>query len=355
MITSLHVKNYKCLRDIRVDLRPFTVVIGKNDTGKSSLLEAIQTLGQLVGPTVWKRRGPGAIDTLIFRGAEPQSITWTVEIASSARNRLPGKAKYSLGISPHGGCGPEIYVEDESLIVENAAVGVGFEQGHETDILVLSDGTKQREFSPDFGRAQTALAAVHGQRDYPTLNAVSQALTTTVKYRFEPTRLAADSAYQIDTSDPHREPRLHDDGYGLPTVLDYLLGVKRSIFDEIEKELQEAIPFVKAIELRPCMVPSPWTASAPGKSISFGLSSGNHEVPAPLASDGVMLLLAYLTVIHSPNAPSVILIEEPENGLHPRQLKRIAEYLKRLTDERRTASRQRGYAGRGGNGFPTLP
>jgi ABC-type cobalamin/Fe3+-siderophores transport system ATPase subunit len=47
MITSLHIENFKCPRDVRVELKPLTVVIGKNDTGKSSLLEAMTTLANL--------------------------------------------------------------------------------------------------------------------------------------------------------------------------------------------------------------------------------------------------------------------------------------------------------------------
>lgn len=45
----------------------------------------------------------------------------------------------------------------------------------------------------------------------------------------------------------------------------------------------------------------------------------------------------YLTLVHAPTTPAVILLEEPENGIHPRQLGRIASYLTRLTDPARGA------------------
>lgn len=45
MITHLHIQNFKCLRDVQVDLVPFTILIGPNDSGKSSLLDAVQALG----------------------------------------------------------------------------------------------------------------------------------------------------------------------------------------------------------------------------------------------------------------------------------------------------------------------
>lgn len=45
MIERIHIENYKCLRDVTVELGDFTVLIGPNDSGKSSFLEALQALG----------------------------------------------------------------------------------------------------------------------------------------------------------------------------------------------------------------------------------------------------------------------------------------------------------------------
>ena len=47
MLERVHIENYKCLRDVTVDLGDFTILIGPNDSGKSSFLEVIQTLGTI--------------------------------------------------------------------------------------------------------------------------------------------------------------------------------------------------------------------------------------------------------------------------------------------------------------------
>src|SRR5580698_6051379 len=44
MITQFRVQNYKALRDVSVDLTPLHVLIGPNNSGKTSVLEAIQAL-----------------------------------------------------------------------------------------------------------------------------------------------------------------------------------------------------------------------------------------------------------------------------------------------------------------------
>ncbi len=44
MISRFRVQNYKALRDVTLDLTPIHVLIGPNDTGKTSILEAIAAL-----------------------------------------------------------------------------------------------------------------------------------------------------------------------------------------------------------------------------------------------------------------------------------------------------------------------
>ena len=51
----------------------------------------------------------------------------------------------------------------------------------------------------------------------------------------------------------------------------------------------------------------------------------DKPVLSRFASDGTMKMLAYLTVLHDPEPPRFIGVEEPENFLHPRLLPELAE------------------------------
>lgn len=51
-------------------------------------------------------------------------------------------------------------------------------------------------------------------------------------------------------------------------------------------------------------------------------------------SDGVIYFLALLAIIHQPNPPKVLLLEEPETGIHPRRIKEIVDYIFKLADEK---------------------
>ncbi len=45
MLDHITIKNFRCLRDVSVPLKPLTVLIGENDTGKSTFLEAVHFRG----------------------------------------------------------------------------------------------------------------------------------------------------------------------------------------------------------------------------------------------------------------------------------------------------------------------
>ena len=57
MITRFRVQNYKALRDVTLDLTPVHVLIGPNDSGKTSILEAMAALCRSVDHPVADRMG----------------------------------------------------------------------------------------------------------------------------------------------------------------------------------------------------------------------------------------------------------------------------------------------------------
>ncbi len=73
--------------------------------------------------------------------------------------------------------------------------------------------------------------------------------------------------------------------------------------------------------------------AAEGKGIYFEFVNSGELVAAAQASDGILLVLAYLAILYSPKPPRVLLIEEPENGIHHKRLNDVLGILRELVEE----------------------
>ena len=168
------------------------------------------------------------------------------------------------------------------------------------------------------------------------LDRVAQQLSGVQTYRFSPESLKTPV-----TLNPQRTGRMEFNGFGLPQLLDEIRN-DRERYTSLEHQFAKFFPYVAAIELP---VQAAYEASPSdhrqvqrseftgGKGIQFRLVENGMKLPAENASDGMLFVLAYLALLHLPNPPRVLLIEEPENGIHPGRLKEIIRIIKQLVSE----------------------
>jgi len=58
---------------------------------------------------------------------------------------------------------------------------------------------------------------------------------------------------------------------------------------------------------------------------------GQHKIAANELSQGTLLSLAMLALVYLPDPPSVLCLEEPDRGIHPRLLRQVQDALYRLS------------------------
>ena len=153
-------------------------------------------------------------------------------------------------------------------------------------------------------------------------------------YRFDAKIMSLPSA--LDTT---KRFRLAADGFGLPTLLDDIVGHSRDMFEKLAKDFCEYFPEFKDIRVVTDNASKrdydasglPYSSQSPGKAIKFVTRSGN-EIRARQASDGALLFLGFLSLLYVPAPPKVLLIEEPEKGVYPKRLAEIVRILKRLVE-----------------------
>lgn len=108
-------------------------------------------------------------------------------------------------------------------------------------------------------------------------------------------------------------------GNGLPAIYDAILSRDRTAFDGIEAGVRQHFPTIKGIWLP--------TLQRSTKAVGAILNDGSR-VQANQMSEGLLYWLAFAVLPHV-DPTALLLIEEPEHGLHP---SRIAEVMKVLRD-----------------------
>lgn len=304
MLQSFQVLNFKCLRDVKVELGPFTVLIGPGDSGKTSLLEALRLLGRtLDAPWDEVFTGDTSVDALAWRGAKDAPIQWVLRLADGQQS-----LHYSWSLNP---------------VVEFGRCGDGSRFSWDRQRSSSPDFARGSPSTEDWGPHETNLRATLARPsapDHPLYThvlALMGALRGLPRYRLEPAALRRPAI-------PRAGAVLSPTGDNLVAVLDRLLsGPDRGKVAELEDELQRAVPTLRGIALR--------TLDELGtKSLEFVLRGpGRPTLPCAHASDGAMLLTAILALAYS-EEPGMLLIEEPENGVDPGRLRVIVETLRRV-------------------------
>jgi predicted ATPase len=288
MLERVHIENFKCLRDITVDLGDFTILIGPNDSGKSSFLDAIQTLGKVIRQDFsGVFLGDRSLANLVWRKETKRKIIWDVSgtagdnqfvyhLELPVDDRPPGESLEWAGNKlfwtikgPRGRPHPAIRVQAGA------------------EVFSTFEGPSFQKPLVKVGRTYLQQCIASRQDPYP---AISEALSSSTEYRFEPARMAS-------PSQPIAGEKLNPSGENLAGFLDVLLsGPRRANFVALEGDLRNAIPTLQGIHTPP-------SSTTPGAKLLHFILTGSAEepitIPASLASTGALLLTAFLSLAHS--------------------------------------------------------
>jgi predicted ATPase len=112
------------------------------------------------------------------------------------------------------------------------------------------------------------------------------------------------------------------DGRGLAGVLDRLRDQHPERFEALNEQLGRWIP-----EFDRVLFETPQQGS---RSVCLRTREGRHVIKASDLSQGTLVALALLTIAYLPEPPSIVCLEEPDHGLHPRLLRDVRDALYRL-------------------------
>jgi predicted ATPase len=174
--------------------------------------------------------------------------------------------------------------------------------------------------------------------DSPSTKLIMRALANTVNLKLVAANLAK-AAYSEAII-----PQLEFDGSGLAPTLDYLRNEAPDRFQTLQEMLKQIVPGVRKVGVKRAKVTvnRQRLIEVDGKSISYeesqevvgqevvlDMNSGDR-IPAHAISEGTMLALGLLTVLMNPQQPNLVLLDDVEQGLHPKAQRELITVFKHI-------------------------
>jgi predicted ATPase len=273
MISKASIRNFKCLRDVQIDLERFTVFVGPNASGKSSILQALDLLCRT------------------FRTYPPQQIEAGL-----------------LGSLSRGATEP----------IELAAESDGKAFRYRTQFpspLPTSPHSAQPTWNGTGAGIATSLAVSNWQ-PWPG----AQRLPLSVLLRLETSKLAQAALTAVPTT-----ASMSMDGTGLHMALANMALNDPDSWQALQENLRRIIPTIRRLRHTKAMPPHPPAA------LLFD-TVGADSVPADQVSEGTLLVLGLLAALHDSDRPNLVLLDDLDRGLHPRAQKELITLLRGLLD-----------------------
>ncbi|WP_084696222.1 AAA family ATPase [Salisaeta longa] len=317
-ILSLQLQGYRPFRDLSAQLDNLEVIAGANGSGKSSLFEFLRFLRNSIYSDIPPEIVEGSIGQRIFHVAGPDRFRWTVEIDTG--HPVPLHYEGEL-LGPVG----KTHVASESV---KTAEPLG--QTHDEPYIFMD--IREREGvvneAGDLNKQDISLK----RPNQLALSAMTNpALDTLYKLREYIRGWRFYNAFNINNQAIRRsvpieqEPVLHEDAGNLSSVLHYLMTEHRTAFDELQHHLRMAVPGFKGLNVK--------ARGGPGEVIAFWQEgSVDEELSLADLSDGILRLICWITLSVHPSPPTLICIDEPGQGVHPRTLPILAGLFQKVAE-----------------------
>lgn len=339
-LKRLSVTNFGCLRDVTIDLGSLTVLVGPNNAGKSMILRAIEQLSfASVAPQGWATVYSDA-DTFSASTFNGRGKKQTFEIEGSIGETA---CRYQVTVGKRHYAGAEILAETLDFQDADSGKRQIFRDPQNNGLGKIVVDEKEQEIILQAGGAVPLLSsraslAFHQAPLAPELKDVfdrfpmSPTVARLRRFALSPGQLRKPVPVGAVLPDP---PQIRADGWGLAGAIANLLLGDRDTADSIEKALQTGLSGVRRLKVdRRTTRLFEDTENPIEPSMAYDLAletSQGSTVSSTYISDGVLLYMAYLVLTMGPSSQSIIMLEEPETGIHPGLLVKLVSLLRGLS------------------------
>lgn len=290
MLTSLRIQNFRSIRDATVKLGQVNLFIGPNNSGKSNFLKGIELLTSSIEsyPVDFK------LEVESFNALLPRSI---------GNNHSKADLIRFIFKNNHN---------TESLSI---VIGILGASNAVADIKLFSNVYLSHKINSDPYDEE-----IYNEDLEYLVREVQKDTSGTQLYKIDPIFFALSAEL---SNQNHLEP----EGSNIISFLFALSQNSRKRFRKLEDDFARCIGNLTSVA-------TPVDPEKPGHFRLKFFDKDDIGYWAEEVSEGVLYFLALLCIVHQPDPPKLLLLEEPEKGIHPRRIKEVMDFIFELAELR---------------------
>lgn len=300
ILDEITIEGFKSIASIqKLKLRPINVVIGPNGAGKSNLIGVFSFLHSLREGRLqdYVRRSGGAEQVLHFGSKVTSEIVIHVSF-------LGGENQYRVVLKPTDD--DSLYPSYEKVMFWDKA---HYAKPYDESLLPADNGREAGISNPRLVRTPSWVRARLGS------------------WRIFHVHDSSASSPLRKTAQLHDNGFLRPDGSNLPAFLYLLQHKHEEAYHLIRRTVQQVAPFFDDFVLRPDPL------NEDSIRLAWRHKESDQYFGAATLSDGTLRFIALSALLLQPISlrPSVVLVDEPELGLHPSAITLLASLIQQAS------------------------
>jgi len=282
---TVTIKGYKSFVETSMDLRPINILIGANGSGKSNFLSLFEMLGAIYDQRLMQYVAlRGGVDKFLHQG---RKVTDTISV-----DVVAGRNSYSVSLKE----------SDGKFVISSEMLGFKFWEGWDYSNIASYENE----------------ARVKEHRRLKRGEYIREYLSQIKKFHFHDT--GSKSPFASESHITNDSCFFYEQGQNIAAILYKIQRESPKSYSRIVKIIQSVAPYFNDFDFilsEAEKVRLQWHDKY--SSMLYG--------PSDL-SDGTIRFIALTTLFLQPNLPKVIIIDEPELGLHPLAIQKLSGLIK---------------------------
>jgi len=299
MLDRISIENFKSIKSLDLKLNKINILIGSNGAGKSNFINFFKLLNSINQKKLQNYVGEesGANNILHHGLKNSEFLKGSITFSHNTSENIYG---FTLASSTEGG----LYFADESPVYRN--------HYHEREYFYEVDSTGSKESNLESKSDRTAIKfLIDRLNEFRIYHFHDTSKTALVKQSFN----------------IHDNEYLYGDARNLASFLFKLKIQNPDLLKKIEKTIRLIAPYFDKFILKPSVYNE--------EEIRLGWSEKGSEMifNASHFSDGTLRMVCLITLFMQPSLPKIIVIDEPELGLHPFALTVLSDLIKKVSEK----------------------